>query len=111
MRSQKGNTVIDLSLAYRRLTDVRLPDHLYRQLSGASIRTVAREAGLAKESVHQIARNKGDPKLSTLIAIADAFGITVVDFLKLGMATATKSDSADRTADTGKTVKGRNRKG
>lgn len=51
---------------------------------GESIRAVCARSGLSKETVHQIARNRGDPKLSTLNAIAEAFGLTVLQFLELG---------------------------
>jgi transcriptional regulator with XRE-family HTH domain len=69
----KSNT-FDLSIAYEEGLDY---------LGGASIRDVAALSGLGRETVHQISRNKGDPKLSTLIAIADAFDLTVVQFLEL----------------------------
>lgn len=51
---------------------------------GESIRAICTRSGLSKETVHQIARNRGDPKLSTLNAIAEAFGLTLLQFLDLG---------------------------
>lgn len=74
-----GEKHIDLSRAYQRATREGRPGY------STAIRAVAERSRLAKETVHQIARNKGDPKLSTLIAIAGAFGLTVVEFLKLGI--------------------------
>ena len=67
---------IDLSVAYAEGLDY---------LGGATIRDVAALSGLGRETVHQISRNKGDPKLSTLVAIADAFDLTVVQFLELAI--------------------------
>ena len=64
---------IDLGWAYRRANKQE-----------ESIRTISERSGLSKETVHQIARNRGDPKLSTLVTIAEAFGLTLLQFLDLG---------------------------
>lgn len=64
---------VDLGMAYSRANK-----------QGESIRAVCERAGLSKETVHQIARNRGDPKLSTLLTIAEAFGLTLLQFLDLG---------------------------
>lgn len=64
---------VDLGMAYLRANK-----------KGESIRAVCERAGLSKETVHQIARSRGDPKLSTLIAIAEAFSLDIIQFLRLG---------------------------
>jgi transcriptional regulator with XRE-family HTH domain len=64
---------INLALAYRRANK-----------QGDSIRAVCERAGLSKETVHQLSRNRGDPKLSTLLTIAESFGLTLFQFLDLG---------------------------
>lgn len=68
-----STAMINLGLAYFRANK-----------QGESIRIICARSGLSKETVHQIARNRGDPKLSTLNAIAEAFGLTILQFLDLG---------------------------
>ena len=53
-----------------------------RQGKGWSINYLAIESGLTQSTLNNIYTRKNEPKISTLRAICDAFGITLSDFFR-----------------------------
>ena len=53
-----------------------------RKERGWSVNYLAMEAGLTQSTVNNLYSRKTEPKLSTLRAICDAFGIALSDFFK-----------------------------
>lgn len=53
-----------------------------RKEKGWSINNLAMEAGLTQSTVNNLYARNSEPKLSTLRAICEAFGISLSDFFK-----------------------------
>lgn len=53
-----------------------------RKEKGWSINNLAMEAGLTQSTVNNLYARNSEPKLSTLRAICEAFGISLADFFK-----------------------------
>ena len=53
-----------------------------RKEKGWSVNCLAMEAGLTQSTVNNLFLRKSEPKLSTLRAICDAFGISLSDFFR-----------------------------
>lgn len=58
-----------------------------RLQKGWSVNNLAMEAGLTQSTLNNIYSRKTEPKLSTLRAICDAFGITLSEFFREGSIT------------------------
>lgn len=55
-----------------------------RAAHGISARQLAKRAGLSKTAILLIERNEVDPRLSTMVAIATALEVSIIDLFEVG---------------------------
>jgi transcriptional regulator with XRE-family HTH domain len=77
---EKNIAKLHLAICVRKLIDIN------KGLTGSSnvtsLRSLASTSGLEYSLVQKISTGKKDPQYTTLISLADGFGLTLVEFLK-----------------------------
>lgn len=77
---EKNIAKLSLAVCVRKLIDIN------KGLEGAgtvsSLRSLASASGLEYSLVQKISTGQKDPQYTTLISLADGFGLSLVDFLK-----------------------------
>ncbi len=66
------------------MMDVLFKIDALRQQRGWSVNNLAMRAGLTQSTLNNLYNRNAEPKLSTLRAICEAFGITLAEFFREG---------------------------
>ncbi|NCU05124.1 MAG: hypothetical protein GXC73_14180 [Chitinophagaceae bacterium] len=78
--TEKNIAKLHLAICVRKLIDIN------KGLAGSpnvtSLRSLASNSGLEYSLVQKISTGKKDPQYTTLISLADGFGLTLIEFLK-----------------------------